>query len=81
MATANTESKAQTQLKINGEWQSVEKGLSVQGVLRKLGVDSKVVAIALNGEVLKKEQWSSHTPKEGDELELLHFVGGGRCLP
>ena len=81
VATANMESKAQTQLKINGEWQSVEKGLSVQGVLRNLGVDSKVVAIALNGEVLKKEQWSSHTPKEGDELELLHFVGGGRCLP
>lgn len=72
-----TESKAQTQLKINGEWQSVEKGLSVAGVLRRLGVDNKVVAIALNGEVLKKEQWNSHLPKEGDELELLHFVGGG----
>ncbi len=56
----------------------MEKGLHVQGILRKLGVDSKVVAIALNGEVLKKDQWSSHVPKEGDELELLHFVGGGR---
>lgn len=78
VATTNTETKAQTQLKINGEWQSVEKGLHVQGILRKLGVDSKVVAIALNGEVLKKDQWSSHIPKEGDELELLHFVGGGR---
>ncbi len=77
-AAASTETKAQTQLKINGQWQSVEKGLHVQGILRKLGVDSKVVAIALNGEVLKKDQWSSHVPKEGDELELLHFVGGGR---
>jgi len=35
------------------------------------------MASAVNMEVVKKEQWQSHTLKEGDKVEFLRFVGGG----
>jgi len=40
-------------------------------------VKEKVMAAAVNMEIVKKEQWPEHELHEGDRVELLHFVGGG----
>lgn len=77
LQTDEESDSSQLRLKINGEWTYTQKDASVLDVLCSLGIDSKVIAIAINGEILKKEQWSEYKPYEGDELELLHFVGGG----
>jgi sulfur carrier protein len=37
----------------------------------------KVMAAAVNMEIVKKEDWDKKTLKEGDKIELLQFVGGG----
>ena len=62
---------------VNGERKTFETGITLAEIIEKLGVSSKVMAAAVNMEIVKKDKWRSFTPKEGDKVELLHFVGGG----
>lgn len=62
---------------VNGETKEFENGLSLQDIMQKLGIAEKVMAAAVNMEVVKKQEWQKFSPKEGDKIELLHFVGGG----
>jgi sulfur carrier protein len=62
---------------VNGEEKNFQEGITLSEVIEKLGIMEKVMAAAVNMEVVKKEVWSSFVPKEGDKIELLHFVGGG----
>ena len=62
---------------VNGEPKNFEEGVTLKAIIEKLGIARKVMAAAVNMEVVKKERWESFKPKEGDKIELLHFVGGG----
>jgi len=62
---------------VNGEEKTFEDSITLAGIIEKLGISDKVMAAAVNMEVIKKDNWSSFVPKEGDKIELLHFVGGG----
>lgn len=61
---------------VNGE----EKKTNSQTILElldELGIEEKVMATALNLDVIKKENWKNQALKEGDKVEFLQFVGGG----
>lgn len=60
----------------NGEAVSIEP-LSVQEYLVSLGIDPRRVAVELNRDILPKAQYQETLLKEGDILEIVHFVGGG----
>ncbi|HJV67455.1 MAG TPA: sulfur carrier protein ThiS [Geomonas sp.] len=60
----------------NGEAVSIEP-LSVQDYLISLGIDPRRVAVELNRDILPKAQYQDTMLKEGDVLEIVHFVGGG----
>jgi len=62
---------------INEIEKEFKEGMSLSQIIESLQVEDKVMAIAVNMEVVKKENWSTYCPKEGDEIELLNFVGGG----
>ena len=62
---------------VNGEEKMFADGTTLAVIIEKLGIADKVMAAAVNMEVVKKDNWSSFVPKEGDKIELLHFVGGG----
>ena len=62
---------------VNGEEKSFEEGITLAEIIERLGISDKVMAAAVNMEVVKKDAWPSFAPKEGDKIELLHFVGGG----
>ena len=62
---------------VNGENREIEKGMKLARLIEELGVKEKVMAAAVNMEIVKKVQWSEHELREGDRVELLHFVGGG----
>jgi sulfur carrier protein len=62
---------------INGEAASIDQ-LSVQDYLVSIAVDPRRVAVELNRDILPKAQYQSTLLQEGDTLEIVHFVGGGR---
>lgn len=65
------------QLIINGETRNFEESKTLQEIMLVLGIEEKVMAAAVNMQIVKKEQWQKFSPNEGDKIELLHFVGGG----
>ncbi|GFO63038.1 sulfur carrier protein ThiS [Geomonas paludis] len=60
----------------NGEAVSIDP-LTVQQYLVSLGIDPRRVAVELNMDILPKAQYETTLLKEGDALEIVHFVGGG----
>lgn len=62
---------------VNGENTTFDENTSLKGIIEHLQIEDKVMAAAVNMEVVKKENWDSFKPKEGDKIELLQFVGGG----
>ncbi len=64
-------------LTINGEEKSFADGLSLSGLVEKLGMKADRVAIELNREIVPRDRWSSTMLQDGDRLEIVHFVGGG----
>ena len=64
-------------LLVNNIEKNFAEGITLQELIQQLQVSDKVMALAVNMEVIKSEKWESYTPKDGDEIELLNFVGGG----
>lgn len=46
-------------------------------LIRSLGLEERVMASALNMEIVKQDRWGDAVLKESDTIELLDFVGGG----
>ncbi|MDD2449910.1 MAG: sulfur carrier protein ThiS [Sulfurimonas sp.] len=62
---------------INGEEREFKDDATLQEILKELSLDGKVMAAALNMEIVKQTEWESCVLKDSDKLELLDFVGGG----
>ena len=62
---------------INGETKEFSDGFSLQNIITDLQIDSKVMAAAVNMNIIKKDDWNNFIPKNDDKIELLQFVGGG----
>jgi sulfur carrier protein len=61
---------------INGNVEEVPDQLTVTGLIAHLGL-SGPVAVERNREVVPRAEHATTTLVEGDQLELVHFVGGG----
>ncbi|RAP27756.1 thiamine biosynthesis protein ThiS [Candidatus Marinamargulisbacteria bacterium SCGC AG-343-D04] len=53
------------------------KSCSLYELFERLEYHSKQCVVELNGELLHKDSFSSATINEHDEVEILHFMGGG----
>ncbi len=62
---------------VNGETKNFDGNSSLQDIITSLKIEDKVMAAAVNMEIVKKDNWSNFKPKEDDKIELLQFVGGG----
>lgn len=62
---------------INGQDKILEDNLSLKEIIQNLNIEDKVMACAVNMDIVKKESWGSYIPKDNDTIELLNFVGGG----
>ncbi|ADG94462.1 thiamine biosynthesis protein ThiS [Arcobacter nitrofigilis DSM 7299] len=62
---------------INGEEKNFQEGISLQEIITSLKIEDKVMAAAVNMEIVKKNEWTNYKPENDDKLELLQFVGGG----
>jgi len=64
-------------LTVNGEEKNFSENATLKDILKELKVEDKVMAIAVNMEIVKKENWENFKPKDGDKIEMLTFVAGG----
>jgi thiamine biosynthesis protein ThiS len=65
------------QLQVNGEQREFPDTLTVAGLVAQLGMKPDRVAVELNLEIVARTQWETTALKNGDKLEIVHFVGGG----
>jgi len=62
---------------VNGESREFKSESTLLEILRELSLEGKVMAAAVNMEIVKQDSWGIHKLNNGDKLELLDFVGGG----
>lgn len=64
-------------LQINGESRDFESPLTLTVLIKKLGMKVDRVAVELNRDIVPRDRWDITTLNSGDQLEIVHFVGGG----
>ncbi|MGE4511601.1 MAG: sulfur carrier protein ThiS [Sulfurimonadaceae bacterium] len=62
---------------INGTQKEIQQEQTLLELLAELGLSDKVMAAAVNMQIVKQNEWQTFRLQEGDKLELLDFVGGG----
>lgn len=62
---------------LNGNEREFAASLTLAQLIEQLGMNVNRVAAELNRQIVSREHWPLTTLKEGDRLELVHFVGGG----
>jgi sulfur carrier protein len=65
-------------LHINGEERTFDSAVSTLAALvETLGMKPDRVAVELNRDIVHRDRWAETALKDGDQLEMVHFVGGG----
>ncbi|WP_031513084.1 sulfur carrier protein ThiS [Desulfofalx alkaliphila] len=65
------------QITVNGQKESLAGKVTLLSFLEAKDIDLNTVVVEYNFNIIPKEQWGDITLQEGDNLEVLHFVGGG----
>ena len=64
-------------VRINGEHRHVTSGTSVAALIAELGLNAKRVAVERNLEIVPRSTFADVEVEDGDQYEIVHFVGGG----
>ena len=64
-------------ISLNGEHYELNGPLTVTELLDQLQIDARRVAVEHNVVVLKRAAFEETMVREGDEIEIVNFVGGG----
>jgi thiamine biosynthesis protein ThiS len=62
---------------INGDTRLIESSFTLAALVESLGMKPDRVAVERNREIVPRDQWLTTELAEGDQLEIVHFVGGG----
>ena len=62
---------------LNGEKKEVPTSSSLEDLVSGLGLERNRIAIELNLQIVTRQRWVQHLLQNGDQVELVHFVGGG----
>ena len=62
---------------VNGKAQRLEPSLRISGLLEKLELAGKKVAVERNGEIVPRSAHATTALADGDEVEIVVEVGGG----
>jgi thiamine biosynthesis protein ThiS len=64
-------------VEINGETKELPRELNLNELLEHLSMPSRLLAIELNKQVVRRKDWGDIKIKDSDVIEVIHFVGGG----
>jgi thiamine biosynthesis protein ThiS len=69
--------KSQMTVFVNGVAHGIDQPLTVHDLLMELGLESKRLAVEINGEIVFRDRLDSTLLSEGDRVEIVHAIGGG----
>lgn len=64
-------------IRVNGEPYEIAGPATLSALLADLEIDPRTVAVEHNLVVIRRDRYESTTIAEGDEVEIVNFVGGG----
>ena len=65
-------------IQINGEQREFpQSSLSLDALLEALSLPAQRIAVELNKTIVPRSQWEKTIVREDDQIEIVHFVGGG----
>jgi thiamine biosynthesis protein ThiS len=64
-------------IQLNGESKEVAEAATLAALIESLGMKADRVAVELNGDIIQRGKWAETPVRDGDKLEVVHFVGGG----
>jgi thiamine biosynthesis protein ThiS len=67
----------QVHISVNGESRTIAAPATLADLLQHLELDPRTVVVELNREIVRRPALAATTLAEGDNVELVHFVGGG----
>jgi sulfur carrier protein len=67
----------EAQIFLNGETRTVPDALSIDRLLEFFSLPKQRIAIELNNAVVRRIDWPQTVVRDGDKIEVVHFVGGG----
>ncbi len=65
-------------IQLNGEPREVPEGLTLAALIEWLKLSGDRVAVERNLEIVPRSRWNATLIQAGDQLEVVHLVGGGR---
>ena len=64
-------------VELNGEPEELDEGTTLSTLIERLSLAPERVAVELNRNVVRRADWPATRLKDGDRVEIVHFVGGG----
>jgi sulfur carrier protein len=64
-------------LTINGESRELPEGISLDELILQLGIKKEAVVAEVNRHIVQPQERGKRKLSEGDQIELIQFVGGG----
>jgi len=65
------------QIHLNGQSRTLERPASVTELLDQLELDPRRVAVEINEDLVPRKNFAETTVQDGDQVEIVTFVGGG----
>jgi thiazole synthase len=69
--------EATISIRVNGEQRRVPQGINIADLATELGLEAGRVAVERNREIVPRSTLAEVAVAEGDEFEIVTFVGGG----
>jgi thiamine biosynthesis protein ThiS len=68
---------SKVKITLNGEDKLITPNTSIKNLLEELKLDIKKIAIEKNYEIILPEDFMDNILSDGDQIEIVHFIGGG----
>ncbi|HEV2884649.1 MAG TPA: sulfur carrier protein ThiS [Pyrinomonadaceae bacterium] len=62
---------------MNGQGRDVDDEMALPKLITELELKPEQIAVEINREVVRRANWNETVLREGDKVEIVHFVGGG----
>ncbi len=64
-------------IQLNGEPRELPEGCTAQQLVDDMGLSGRRLAMEVNREIVPRSEYATHVLHDGDQVEIVHAIGGG----